>query len=266
MKNWRLAILVGAATAAATAGVAVAADGSRDGDRDGRTAATMVAHRGRDEAAAGGPGAALRGLLQDPEFREDLWTLRDRQQQALRAWWDEYGDDPTSDEARDARDELRDAQRSALQDLMEKYGVERPDAAAGGSAAIDLMGDPAFREELWALQDETEAAVEAWWDEHGDDPTSDEARAALQKVREEQRASLDELAQKYGVDLGGRALLGRGGPLGGDLLGGELFGAPIGRGLGHGGRDGVGGAPGGWDDQDVPGTDSSSATGTSVTL
>lgn len=144
MKNWQLAILVGGATAAAVTGVALAVDGSRDGERERRTATTMVAARDREPADAECPGDALREVMRDPELREELWALRDRQQHALRAWWEEYGDDPSSAEARRALQKVREEQRAALEELGEKYGVDLGGGALlgrGGLLGGELLGD-----------------------------------------------------------------------------------------------------------------------------
>ncbi|MEE4274925.1 MAG: hypothetical protein V2J16_03550 [Thermoleophilia bacterium] len=251
MTMWKLALLAGAVTATAVAGVAVAYGGGDVGGRSAPTPTTMVAQMNDEEADGEDPRAGLRDLMQDPDFREDLWALQEQQQTALRAWWDDHGDDPTSDGARDALDELREAHREAMQELMEEYGVEGQGLSGDGSAIQGLMGDEEFRDELWALQDETGEAVQSWWDEYGDDPTSDAARAALEALREKQRAALEALGEKYGVELGGRRLMGRGGGLGAGLLGGaffggDLMGGPSGAGHGHG--DG-----GGFDDACGPG-------------
>jgi hypothetical protein len=234
MTMWKLALLAGAVTATAVGGAALAFAGENVGGRGDATPTTMVAQVSGDEADREDPRTALRDLMQDADFREDLWALQEQQQTAMRAWWDEYGDDPTGDEARDALHDLREAQRAATQGLMDEYGVEWGAGDGGDSAIAELMSNDDFRDELWALQDETEQAVQSWWGEYGDDPTSDEARTALETLREEQRAALEALGEKYGVDLGGRPLMGRGGGLGGGLLGGAFFGGGV-----------VGGPPGG---------------------
>jgi hypothetical protein len=272
MTMWKLALLAGAVTAAAVGGVALAFAGEDGSGRGATPTTTMVAQVDEAEADGDDPRVDMRELMQDPDFREDLWALQERQQTALRAWWDENGDDPSADEARDTLDELREAHYEAMQELMGKYGVEWPAGDGSDFAIAELMGNEEFREDLWALQDETEQAVQSWWDEYGDDPTSDDARAALETLREEQRAALGALGEKYGVELDGRALLGRGGGfggrhLGGALFGGDLMGGPFDGGHGYGGWGGPGDAcgPGGAEAPGGVGEDSS-RTSTTTTL
>ncbi|MBN2204697.1 MAG: hypothetical protein JW767_06715 [Thermoleophilia bacterium] len=256
MTMWRLALLAGAVTATAVAGVAVAYGGGDVGGRGDPTPTTMVAQSIEDEVDGDDPRTGLRALMQDPDFREDLWALQEQQQTAVRAWWSEYGDDPAAGEARDALEELREAHREAMRELVEEYGVEWQGVGGDGSAIRELMGDEEFRDELWALQDETGEAVQSWWDEYGDDPTSDAARAALAALREKQRAALEALGEKYGVELDGRRLMGHGGGLGERLLGGAFFGGGHGRGdrggLDHGCGPGI---PDGDAADDSPTTD-----------
>ena len=52
----------------------------------------------------------------------------------MRAWWDKYGDDPPSDEAQKALDELREEHRSDMRELFEKYGVTPPAGLRRGRA------------------------------------------------------------------------------------------------------------------------------------
>lgn len=244
MTTWKLAVLVGAVTAASVSGVALALDGDDAGSRDRRAAAaTMVAAQSYADGDRCGDGrGAMQELMGNEDFRDDLWALQEKQQTAIRAWWDEYGGDPTGDEARAALDELREAQRAAMQTLMEKYGVEWQKGDGNGSALQQLMADEEFRKELWALQDDIGAAVQSWWDEYGDDPTSDAAREALQKLRDDERAKLEALYEKYGVDVDDFAGRGRGGGLmGGGLFGGGLMGG----GRMEGGPGGMGGGMGG---------------------
>lgn len=255
MKTWQLAVLVGAITAAGVTGAALALDdrGQADG-RDGGPTAMIARTDDSEGRASADPRSAMHELLQDPEFRDELWKLRDEQQTAMRAWWDAYGDDPTSDEAQDALDALRDAHHEAMDALLEKYGVE---AGTGPDSDVqELMSNEDFRNELWKLQDEAEAAVQSWWDEYGDDPESAEAREALRTLREEQRAGLEALYEKYGVELDGRDGFGRGPVMGGGLFGDGLL--PD----GHVGRGGAGGHGEGF-----PSNGAGSSTGnSSVTL
>lgn len=160
MKTWKLAVLVGAATAAAVGGAAVALVGG-DGERD-RTAPASVAQaapgecpngdggqygapdgegrsgdpggQGRYGAPDDGPnamGEAMQGLLQDPESRAALEQLRDEARAAMDDWRDRYGDDPTSDAARKALEKVWKNQRSAMEKLAKKYGLEWDDLVPG---------------------------------------------------------------------------------------------------------------------------------------
>ena len=174
MTTWKLAVLVGAATAVGVTGVALAVDrdGRGDGDRAARTA--VVAERNDND---GGPEEGSSGR-QAPDL-DQLGTLQ------------------------------------------------------------ELMQDPDFRDDLWALKDEATTAVRTWWDKYGDDPTSDDARAALGKLRDEQRAKLEALLDKYGVDVDDLGMMGRGGLLEGGLFGGPLGDGPPGdQGREGGGQDG----------------------------
>lgn len=156
MKTWKLAILVGALSAATVTGVALALDrpGMAGDSRQatttmvaqqreaGRTqaqeadATIMVAQQGEAERTqaqeADEVRGALWGLMQNEDFRADLWALQDGARDAMRAWWDEYGDDPTSDAAREALQTLREEQGASMQALLEKYGVDRADRTTPG--------------------------------------------------------------------------------------------------------------------------------------
>jgi hypothetical protein len=126
------------------------------------------------------------------------------------------------------------------------------DAASGqgwrGCGGSGLMQDPEAREEMWALRDEHQKEMRAWWDTYGDDPQSAEAQDALTKLREEHRGDMAKLFEKYGLtppdgfEQGGRGGCGLGGGSGAG---------------GCGGPGGVGGQGPGW------GGDSSPDEGTS---
>ena len=150
MTRWKLAILVGAATAVAVTGVAVARDHDARGNGDRAARAAVVAERNDNDSgpAEGGGGSqapglgqlgALQELMQDPEFRDDLWALKDGAATAVKTWWDKYGDDPTSAKARQALGELRDEQRAKFEALLEKYGVSADDLGRTGGG---MFGAP----------------------------------------------------------------------------------------------------------------------------
>ncbi len=161
MTRWKLAIIVGAATAVGVTGVAVALDRDGRGDGDRAARAAVVAERNDNDAGpregdsgsqapegTQAPGldqlGALQELMQDPEFRDDLWALKDGATTAVKTWWDKYGDDPTSAKAREALGELRDEQRAKFEALLEKYGVSADDLGrmGGGMFGGGMFGTP----------------------------------------------------------------------------------------------------------------------------
>jgi len=189
-------------------------------------------------STSGADGTGLREqlgeLMANDEFRADLSALRDKHDAAMDAWWDKYGDDPTGDEARAAHETLREQQRTEMNALLEQYGVDtsameqaREKAQQAREKIGELMSNDAFRADLNTLRDEQQGAMEAWWDKYGDDPTGDEAREAMQELRENARSAMQDLAAKYGVELPdgrGGILGGRGGMMGGGPMGGGLKG------------------------------------------
>lgn len=119
---------IGAAT------VALALGGAFVLDREGNTAdaAELVSYVATTSAADGtGLREQVQDLMADDAFRADLNTLRDTQQEAMDTWWEKYGDDPASDEAREARETLREDAGSAMQALAAEYGVELPGGSGG---------------------------------------------------------------------------------------------------------------------------------------
>jgi hypothetical protein len=150
MTRWKLAVLVGAATAIAVTGVAVALGHDSRGDGDRAASAAVVArHDGdRDGGPQGQPNDGQRGalqeLMQNPELRDDLLALKDQTENAARAWWDKYGDDPTSAKAREALAKLRDQQRAKFEALLEKYGVSADvlGRMGGGMPGGGMFGTP----------------------------------------------------------------------------------------------------------------------------
>jgi len=130
-----------------------AAREAREGLRDEQRAAmnkllekygvdTSAAEEAREAAQAA--REKLQKLMADDDFRADLNDLRDEQQAAMEKWWDEYGDEPRSDAAREAMDTLRDDARADMERLLEKYGVELPEGFGGrgpGGHGGGLMDD-----------------------------------------------------------------------------------------------------------------------------
>jgi hypothetical protein len=165
MTTWKLAVLVGAATAVGMTGVALALDRDGRGDGDRAARAAVVAERndndgGPVEGGGGGQApdgsqspdgrqapdldqlGALQKLMQDPDFRDDLWALKDEATTAVKTWWDKYGDDPTSAKAREALGELRDEQRAKFEALLEKYGVSADDLGRMGGGMFGAPPGP----------------------------------------------------------------------------------------------------------------------------
>ncbi len=205
-------------------------------------------------STSGADGTGLRQqlgeLMKDDAFRADLNAQRDKQQTARDAWWDKYGDDPTSTEARAAQQTLREAQRTEMNALLEKYGVDtsameqaREKAEQAREKIRELMSNDAFRADLNSVRDTQQKAMDAWWDKYGDDPTSAKAREAMQTLREDAGSAMKKLAAKYGVELPeGRA--GFFGKRGGGMDGGSMDGG-FKSGFNDGGLMGPGGGFGG---------------------
>jgi hypothetical protein len=147
MKTWQRALVVGSVVAVAVFAVAAmaAAFGGSDrgvsfGPMDG---GMMFAADGDEASGEGWRGCGGSGLMQDPQAREEMWALRDEHQEELRAWWDEYGDDPQGSEAQDALEKLREEHRGDMSDLFEKYGLTPPDAFEQGGRGGCGLGGPA---------------------------------------------------------------------------------------------------------------------------
>jgi hypothetical protein len=136
-----LALVAGLVAAATISAVAVAAGaGGLGGSMDrGVRALQSAAGGGSAPPCLGdgpGPGPAFKAI-EDPELAKVVQTLREQHRAEMRAWWDHYGDDRRSDEARQALDTLRAHHREEVRAAFEKYGVELPDGArlgAGGGA------------------------------------------------------------------------------------------------------------------------------------
>ena len=187
-------------------------------------------------------GSEMRQLMSNDDFREAAAKLRDDHQAAMETWWEKYGDDPRSDAARAARESLRDEQRTAMSALLKEYGVDtsaRDEARQAANDARDkfkeLMSNDAFRDDVNALRDKRQAAMDAWWDKYAKSPRSDAAVAAREKLRDSAQKDLEALLKKHDIDV----TAGAHGMLGGGMMGRGGFG-------GHGGmhRNGTGGASG----------------------
>jgi hypothetical protein len=138
MRTWKLALLIGGLAAAAVFAAATIAFGADGPGRGMPLGGTMMAVAGDNDAGEGGlRGCGGFGLLQDPQAREDMQTLREEHRDEMRAWLDTYGEDRSSDAAQKALDELRTEHADDMRALFEKYGVEPPaglgEGGRGGS-------------------------------------------------------------------------------------------------------------------------------------
>jgi len=84
---------------------------------------------------------ACQQLFKDPQAVEDMQALRARHQQDMQAWWDKYGDTPTSTDAVAALKALRTSHWNDMKALFEKYGVKLPaNAGPGNLGGFGMMG------------------------------------------------------------------------------------------------------------------------------
>jgi hypothetical protein len=261
MSRRKVTILAGVAVAAAalTLGVVL----TRSGDAATANAAEltqMTSYVAATSSAGNGDETNLReqvrDLMNDQGFRDDVRALRDKQQHAMDAWWDKYGDDPENDAAVAARETLREQQRTEMNALLSENGIDttameqaRETAQQAREKMKSLMSDDEARAELNALRDKQQKAMDAWQDKYSEDPDSTQAQTALEKLRTSAHSEMQELLKGYGIDLpegGGHLFGGRGGPMGSGLMngnglmggGGHMGGGP-GGGAGHGDHDGT---------------------------
>lgn len=146
MKTWKLALLIGGLAAVAVFGAAAVAFGGgaeRMLPFAGNGGGMMFAADGDGPDDGDWRGCGGSGLMQDPQAREDMLALRDEHRAEMSAWWDEYGDDPTSDAAQKALDELRDEHHADMLELFEKYGVTPPEGFGEGDRGGCGVGGPA---------------------------------------------------------------------------------------------------------------------------
>jgi hypothetical protein len=71
--------------------------------------------------------------------------------------------------------------------------------AARGGACGALMSNPQALKDMRVLRAEHPQEMQAWSDRYGADPSSTEARTALQKLRQEHWSDMRELFKKYGI-------------------------------------------------------------------
>jgi hypothetical protein len=153
-------ILIGAVAAAVIGVGAMALAAGRTADSGAATGAAAVMNnafaaagqadgeRGWEGRGCGGAGGQTAELMGNDEFRADLFALRQEHLGDVKTLWDKYGDDPTSDAAREAMQELRERHRSDMQALFEKYGVEwdglQGRGAGRGAGCGGFMGGGGF--------------------------------------------------------------------------------------------------------------------------
>ncbi len=114
-----------------------------------------------------------------------------------------------------------------------------PSTQAPAGACTALTDDPQALEEREALRGGFEKARAAWRDKYGADVRTDEARAALQEIRDGYWDDMRSLLEKYGVDVPEGAGPGSRSGQGGGMMGAGNGGGN-GQGLGHSGGNGQG--------------------------
>lgn len=226
------AIALVAAVSIAAAGAATRSDGSTAA-RDSESAATTFVVAGKTDDSlngllAGARQAAVR-LLTDEDFRAGLKAVRDEAEADADAWSKKYGDAPQSDAAQAALNDLAKEHRAALRQVLSEHGVDvgglQQKAERLSATVQDLMKDDAFRADLWQLRDAWESEMDAWWDQHADDPRTQDARDDMGAIQEEYGEKLGDLLERNGIDVpdGAGALLrgltGMAGGAGGGLTG-----------------------------------------------
>jgi hypothetical protein len=135
VKTWKLALVIGGLTAVAVFGAAAVAFGGgveRAVPLAGNGGGMMFAAEDGDSAESGWRGCGGSGLMQDPQAREDMLALREEHRAEMSAWYEKYGEDPTSDAAQKALDELRDEHHADMLGLFEQYGVTPPEGFGEG--------------------------------------------------------------------------------------------------------------------------------------
>ncbi len=132
MKRRSLWIVVAALVVAlGGAGAAYAAAGSGVDGAPTKATSTASAARTAVSDQPRGFGACGR-LFTDPAARDAMWELRAEHHAEMRAWWEQYGSDPSSAAAQSALDELRTEHRNDMRSLLEEYGVDEALRNGGG--------------------------------------------------------------------------------------------------------------------------------------
>jgi hypothetical protein len=113
-RHWKAIAVVAAVVALGLSVVAVAW---------GAGAARSGAHR----------TGACRSLMSHPQAVKEMRALRAEHQKDMQAWYDRYGSDPSSAEARAALRTLRQAHWNVMKALFQKYGVNVRGGAGPGA-------------------------------------------------------------------------------------------------------------------------------------
>jgi len=133
----------------------------------------------------------------------------------------------------------------ALSVVAVAYGATRTQTerrATGNGACGVLMSNPEALDAMQALRAEHQKERQAWYGLYGSDPSSADAQAALQELREEHWSDMRGLFEELGIEAPDGA--GPGGMMGSGC-GGGCGGA--GQGAGYGGMMGSGsGMMGNW--------------------
>src|ERR1035437_9331800 len=164
MKRWKVALIGGAALAAIAAAVAVGTSVSAAGTSAASAmAGTVAVHSSPAATPSTDPRAQMQDLMKNKAFRDELFSLRRTQLDALQAWWNTYASNPQSTAAQTAMDQLRQSQQTAMADLLKKYGVTLPTPPAQNQQLEKLKSNAQFQADLAKLRDQQRTALQAWF-------------------------------------------------------------------------------------------------------
>lgn len=86
---------------------------------------------GRTERQAPGNGACG-PLMDNPDALKAMQELRAEHRAEMQSWYEQYGSNPSSAEARAALQKLRDEHWDDMRDLFGKFGIDVPVGAGPG--------------------------------------------------------------------------------------------------------------------------------------
>jgi len=116
-KHWKMIMVVAAVVVVGLSVVAVA------------SGAAKVNNPFRGRAACG-------QLMNNPKAVVAMQALRDEHRGEMQAWYDKYGADPTSAEAKAALSTLREEHWNDMKALFKQFGIEGPRAPGRVSVAV----------------------------------------------------------------------------------------------------------------------------------